>query len=291
MEKMRAEGFVFEGIRRRGYKLVRAPEELHPWLFQARLRLRKTPEILWRESIDSTNSEAERELAAGRSAPFIVLARKQTAGRGRLGRRWHSEDAGNLYASFAFRPNLEPTQLQTFTLWMGLNVCDCVRNACRIQPMVKWPNDILYHDRKLGGMLTEARIDADQTRDLIFGLGLNVNTDTRLWPEDIQTRATSLRDASGGALDLNHLAAAASSRILAAYDRFVAGEHRESFAEMWRRHDALFERDVTVVVSGKALRGRALGIDEAGALRLRTEDARVVSLRAGEVTIGRISTQ
>lgn len=286
MEKMRADGFVFEAVRRRGYRLITAPNTLHPWLVQAHLRLKKPAPLVWCESVDSTNSEAERQLAAGREAPFIVLARRQSSGRGRLGRQWQSEDSGNIYVSCAFRPNLEPSQLQTFTLWMGLNVCDCVANACRIQPQVKWPNDLLYKDRKLGGMLTEARIDADHTRDLIFGLGLNVNTDTRSWPADVAARATCLRDASGGEVDLNHLASAAISRVLTAYDRFVEGGHRESFAAQWRLHDALAGRDITLQQGQKRISGRACGIADDGSLVLRLPDGTSARFRAGEVSLG-----
>ena len=83
------------------------------------------------DEVDSTNDEAARELAAGRPAPFAVLARRQTRGRGRFGRAWHSEENGNLYASFAFRPRVAPERMQTFTLWMGVNVCELIANFTR----------------------------------------------------------------------------------------------------------------------------------------------------------------
>src|SRR5690606_18217155 len=134
---------------------------------------------------DSTNDEAARQLAAGRTAPFVILARKQTRGRGRLGRAWHSEANGNLYASFAFRPRVPPGRMAVFTLWMGVSICELIANFTHLQPGIKWPNDILFDGRKAGGMLTEARIDSDQIRDLIFGLGLNVNAPAADWPADL----------------------------------------------------------------------------------------------------------
>ena len=118
-------------------------------------------------------------LAAGRPAPFAVLARRQTRGKGRLGRAWHSESPVSLYASLAFRPQVEPGRMQTFTLWMGVNLCELLANFTGVEPGIKWPNDIVFDGRKAGGLLTEARIDADRISDLILGVGLNVNPPPR----------------------------------------------------------------------------------------------------------------
>jgi BirA family biotin operon repressor/biotin-[acetyl-CoA-carboxylase] ligase len=193
MEKLRAQGFAFESVRARGYRLSACPAALHPALIAAHLRShgRSCPLMLLDE-VDSTNDEAARQLADGRPAPFAVLARRQTRGRGRLGRAWHSTDNGNLYVSFAFRPRLAPARMQTFTLWMGVNVCELVANFTGATPGLKWPNDLLFDGRKAGGMLTEARMDADQIRDLVFGLGLNVNSPAGAWPRELAGRAISL---------------------------------------------------------------------------------------------------
>ena len=162
MEKLRTQGFGFEAVRSQGYRISKYPVGINSLLVQAYLRPRRQPvDILWLAEIDSTNAEAERQLAGGRTTPFVVLARRQSLGRGRFGRVWHSEDDGNLYASFVFRPHLEPGRMTTFTLWMGANLCGLVAGFCNIKPGLKWPNDLYFDGRKLGGMLTEARIDAD----------------------------------------------------------------------------------------------------------------------------------
>ena len=185
MEKLRAEGFEFEAS--------------GPW-DTGSCRARRAPcgadrdaaqgpasgvPLSVLDEVDSTNDEAARQLAEGKAAPFAVFARRQTRGRGRFGRVWHSEFTGNLYASFAFRPEVPPERMQTFTLWMGLNICELIANFARLRPGLKWPNDIVFDGRKAGGMLTEARVDADRIRDLIFGLGLNVNGPAGGWPADL----------------------------------------------------------------------------------------------------------
>lgn len=156
--------------------MSRKPDTLHAALIEVQLKVvPKHFSLVLLDEIDSTNDEAARQLAAGRLVPFVVMARRQTRGRGRFGRTWHSDSKANLYASFAFRPRVAPDRMQTFTLWMGLNICELLARFIGIPPGIKWPNDILFDGRKAGGMLTEARVDADQIRDLILG---SVSTST-----------------------------------------------------------------------------------------------------------------
>jgi BirA family biotin operon repressor/biotin-[acetyl-CoA-carboxylase] ligase len=286
IEKLRTHGFNVEAVRRKGYRLLEKPPQLDAILLTASLNTRNTPaELILLESVDSTNSEAERRLAAGAATPLVIISRVQTRGRGRMGRRWESEDCGNLYVSFAFRPRIRPSRMQDFTLWMGVNVCEALAATCRFDAGVKWPNDILYGGRKLGGMLTEARMDADSTRDVIFGLGLNINSQRTDWPADLAPRATSVADALGRAVEINRVSAAIISRVLTAFDRFVEGEHRDTFDRLWERFDLLRGRRIAILVGGERIEGTAEGLDPVGALRLRDDRGQVHRCLAGDVTI------
>lgn len=286
MEKLRANGFEFEAQRSRGYRIAARPRVLHPVLIETLLKVRPRGfTLVVLDAVDSTNDEAARQLAAGRSTPFAVLARRQTQGRGRFGRRWHSESEDNLYSTFAFRPRVEPERMQTFTLWMGVNVCALLENFARLRPGIKWPNDILFDGRKAGGMLTEARVDADQIRDLVFGLGLNVNGSTDGWPDELAGRAVTLAQVAGSELDLNRLAAALVGRVLLAYQNFSDSDHLKSFADLWNRFDVLRGKPVTLLEAGRRHQGVASGVDDEGALLLRDADGHMHRFRAGEVTM------
>jgi len=287
MEKLRAQGFAFEAARARGYRIVQRPAALHLAFILAHLKGRARDfSVSLLDEVDSTNDEAARQLAAGRPAPFVILARRQTRGRGRLGRAWHSEANGNLYASFAFRPALAPAGMPTFTLWMGVNVCELIANFCHAAPGIKWPNDLLFDGRKAGGMLTEARIDADQIRDLVFGLGLNLNSPAGAWPADLARRAISLAEQTAAPLDPNRFTAALIGRVLLAYTQFVEGDHRKTFADLWNRHDVLRGRPVTVLQGDRRFTGTAAGVDDAGSLLVRaTGGGRPWRFQAGEVTL------
>jgi hypothetical protein len=129
--------------------------------------------------------------------------------------------------------------MQTFTLWMGLNVCELLANFTGASPGLKWPNDLLFDGRKAGGMLTEARIDADQIRDLVFGLGLNVNTPPPPGPPTSPAAPSPSPKSPAQPLDLNRLAAALIGRVQLAYHTFVDGDHTVSFADLWNRYDVL----------------------------------------------------
>jgi BirA family biotin operon repressor/biotin-[acetyl-CoA-carboxylase] ligase len=286
MEKLRAAGFSFEAQRSRGYRIAARPAMLYAPLIETQLKVRPRHfSLLILDDVDSTNDEAARQFAAGRPAPFAVLARRQTHGRGRFGRSWHSDSTTNLYASFAFRPSVPPERMQTFTLWMGLNICELLANFASVTPGIKWPNDILFDGRKAGGMLTEARVDADQIRDLVFGLGLNVNSPADGWPADLARRAISLSDVTGKPLDLNRLAAALIGRVLLAYDKFVEGEHLDGFADLWHRYDLLRGKSIGLLEGGRRHYGVVNGLDDDGALLIRDEHGKVNRFRAGEVTL------
>lgn len=286
MEKLRNAGFTFEAQRSRGYRITERPGAIYAPLIDTLLKSRpRNFSLLVLDQVDSTNDEAARQLAAGRPTPFAILARRQTRGRGRFGRTWHSDSTTNLYASFAFRPRVEPERMQTFTLWMGLNICELLTNFTGVAPGIKWPNDILFDGRKAGGMLTEARVDADQIRDLIFGLGLNVNNPPGGWPADLSRRAVALANVTGTRQDINRLAAALLGRVLLAYQTFADGEHLKTFADLWHHYDVLRGKTVTLLEGGRRHSGVVHGVDDEGALLLREERGKVHRFRAGEVTL------
>jgi BirA family biotin operon repressor/biotin-[acetyl-CoA-carboxylase] ligase len=287
LERLRAAGFTFAASTRKGYRLKSVPRALHPALLDAHLRrLKVMAPVEWLASVDSTNSEAERRLAAGAEAPFAVLAQTQTAGRGRLGRRWHSATAGNLYLSLAFRPFIAPERLKPFTLWMGLALCAHLEAACGVKLGLKWPNDLLAADgRKVAGMLTEARLDADNVRELVFGVGLNIAGAAKDFPPELRAAAGSLELATGARLDPNRVAAEAIAALFEAWESFAEGRWRKEFKSRWARYDTLTGKSVRVGLRGDPVAGVVDGIDDDGSLILRTGGRRRQVIAAGEVTL------
>ena len=287
LARLRREGLAFEAAPRKGYRLVATPPRVHPALLEAHLRQLgcRTPcEVL--AEVDSTNSEAERRLAKGAEAPFAVLALRQSAGRGRMGRTWQSDRVGNLYLSLAFRPYLPLDRLGPFTVWMGLAVCEHLARAHGAELGLKWPNDLLDgKGRKVAGMLTEARVDADAVRDLVFGLGLNLEGPGKDWPADLRRKAGGLREAGASPLDPSAVAAGVIAALERAWDQFEEGRFSAEFRKQAARRDCLFGKPVRVTLRGKPLSGMAEGIEDDGALRLRMAGGKVMRVASGEVTL------
>lgn len=288
LHKLREEGFEVEAVRNRGYRISKFPEVLHPALLRCALdRHGSRIGLIYFPMVDSTNSEAERRIASGEPSPFVVVSNCQTKGRGRLGRTWQSGSAENLYLSVLFEPNLPPQQLQHFTLWAGICICRQLQSFVPKAPLkVKWPNDLHCEGRKFAGMLTEAKIDADGIRSLVFGLGLNVNSNPNDFPKEIRSLATSLHAICGEPLPLNDVAAAVIRAIEDAYAICIRNEAtKQSLAEAWHPLDALVGQEVTAILQGTEITGIASGIDESGALLLQMPGGQIEAIRAGDVTL------
>lgn len=288
LDKLRDEGFEIEAVRNRGYRINQCPEVLHPALLRCALDgVGSQVGLLYFPAIDSTNNEAERRIASGEKSPFAVVSNCQTNGRGRLGRVWHSLSTQNLYLSVLFEPNIPPQQLQHFTLWAGICICRRLQSYVPNAPLkIKWPNDLHCKGRKFAGMLTEAKIDADSIRSIVFGLGLNVNSNPNDFPDAIRSLATSLQAIHGEPLPLNEVAAAVIHAIEEAYTICIRDtETEQTLSEAWKPLDALAGQQVTAILSGQEITGIAAGIDQSGALLLQMPDGCEQAIRAGDVTL------
>lgn len=287
LERLREAGFTFEAAPRKGYRLAGTPAALHPALLDAHLRLlRVRPHVTFLPVADSTNSEAERRLALGGETPFAVVAGTQTAGRGRLGRAWSGAHPENLYMSFAFRPFLPPERLAAFTLVMGLRLCERLAAHPGLEELrLKWPNDLVHRGRKIAGMLTESRMDADQVRELVFGLGLNVNGDPADLPSPLHDTAGSLAHAAGRRFDLHRVAAEVIAAGFDIAEEFFEKTSATDPRPLFRKFDALAGRRVTATLRSQPVAGVVEGVDTSGALLLRGPRGLVTPVNAGEVTL------
>ena len=287
LEKLRDKDFDFEAVRNRGYRLTRQPNIFHPALLRyAQEKLSLAIDTLYFPVIDSTNNEADRRISYGQQSPFAVVSSCQTRGRGRLGREWYSASADNLYLSVVFEPNLPAQQLQHFTLWAGIHICRALQSYTpKAALKVKWPNDLHCDGRKFAGMLTEAKMDADGLKTIVFGIGINLNSNPMDFPEDIRKLATSLYAFHGEELPLNNICASVLQAIQSAYHICIHETNTESLTEAWQPLDSLEGKFVTARINDKEICGTASGINGSGELLLKQENGTIVAVRAGDVTL------
>jgi BirA family biotin operon repressor/biotin-[acetyl-CoA-carboxylase] ligase len=287
LEKLRDQGFTFEAVRNRGYRLTQEPEVLHPALLRYYLQDAAAElDVLYFTVIDSTNSEAERQFSYGRNSPFAIASSCQTKGRGRLGRDWYSASADNLYLSVLFEPNIPPQQLQHFTLWAGITICRALQPFTpKTKLQIKWPNDLHCEGRKFAGMLTEAKMDSDSLRSIVFGIGINLNSNPYKFPKELRGIATSLYAIHGQEIPINIVAARVLQAINHAYEACIHNKTTEKLADAWAPLSSLNGKPVTTLQGGKAISGIASGIDASGALLLTQPDGSTIPVRAGDVTL------
>ncbi|HYY25123.1 MAG TPA: biotin--[acetyl-CoA-carboxylase] ligase, partial [Candidatus Udaeobacter sp.] len=142
--------------------------------------------------LDSTNNFARRLAEQATPAGTIVIAERQTQGRGRAGRSWISPPYVNLYLSIVLRPELPPAEAPQITLMAAVALAETVASFMPLPALIKWPNDILVNGKKLAGILTEASSTSERIDFVILGIGINLNFPEKLMPEAIRQRATSL---------------------------------------------------------------------------------------------------
>jgi len=221
--------------------------------------------------LDSTNAEALRLAADGAPAGTVVVADTQSAGRGRLGRSWWSEPGSALLASWVLRPSLEVERLPLLSLLAGVAAARATTASGGVAVRLKWPNDLVVDDRKLGGILSES----DGRGAVVVGVGINVRqTD---FPADIAATATSIVAAGGRQPERAWLLAATLSSFGARMD--APAEALDDYRAMC----ATLGRDVRVeLASGDAITGRAVDVATTGALLLE-ESGRTIEVASGDV--------
>ncbi|UVJ46653.1 bifunctional biotin--[acetyl-CoA-carboxylase] ligase/biotin operon repressor BirA [Pseudomonas sp. LS1212] len=217
------------------------------------------------DSIDSTNAEALRAIERGHAAPFLVLAERQSAGRGRRGRKWVSPFAENLYYSLVLRIDGGMRQLEGLSLVVGLAVMQALREQGVAEAGLKWPNDVLVGTRKIAGILLELVGDPADVCHVVLGVGINVNMQATT---EVDQDWTSVRLVTGKAVDRNHLVARLNSTL-----QYYLARHRESGFEAiqpeWEQNHLWQGRAVSLIAGASQVDGIVLGIDQQGALRLK----------------------
>lgn len=228
--------------------------------------------------VTSTNDVARDLAAAGAPEGTAVVADEQTGGRGRLGRPWASPPGG-LWLSLVLRPRLPAHEAPRLGLAVGVAVARAIERATGVAVRLKWPNDLMVGDRKVGGVLVEAPAEAGWA---VAGIGVNANVSLEALPPEVRERATTLEAAAGRPVDRDALLGEIFAEVEKAYE-VLRGDGFATILRWWRDRAASLGERVTVRVPGEVVAGVAEGIDEDGALLVRLDDGSVRRLLAGEI--------
>lgn len=280
LQQLEAElGLAIHKVRGRGYQLASPLTLLDPVEIRKMAGAASWPVLLF-DSIDSTNAEALRIIERRQDAPFVVLAERQTSGRGRRGRKWVSPFAENIYYSLVLRIEGGMRQLEGLSLVVGLAVMQTLREAGVPGVGLKWPNDVLVGQKKIAGILLELVGDPADVCHVVLGVGINVNM---RMADDVDQQWTSMRLESGKAFDRNQLAAGLGVMLQKYMQRHQLGGFSAIHAE-WEQNHLWQGRAVSLIAGVNQIDGEVLGIDSQGALRLKVDGVEKV-FSGGELSL------
>lgn len=281
--RLRELGVKVKGQAASGYFLENVPDILTADMLRQRLRGSLFGKRIYHFfKTDSTNRVALELGHAGEPEGAVVLAEEQTAGRGRAGHSWHSERATGIYATLLLRPRLAPVQAPLLTMMAGLSAHAAVYGVTGLSVDLKWPNDLLVREKKVGGILTEMHAEPSQVRFVIVGIGINVNQEK--FPAELAKSATSLRVETGRLQSRLDVLVRFLRELESDYAEFL----RNGAASVVKRFEALSTyargKRVRVTNGNEVFTGVTAGLEKEGLLRVKRDDGEISTVIAGEVT-------
>jgi BirA family transcriptional regulator, biotin operon repressor / biotin---[acetyl-CoA-carboxylase] ligase len=286
IEELRAIGYDIEAGPHLGYRLISVPDVLHADDMYSRLGRTRVigREIQVFEETTSTNDLMARLARGGVKEGVVIFAEAQSKGRGRLGRRWISPARKGLWFSVLLRPNIQPQAATQLTIAAATALARAITLHTGIVPEIKWPNDILIRGKKIAGILTEMSAELDHLKEVILGIGIDVNLEAGEFPAALRKIATSIRIESGQMVDRAGLAVAILRELDRDYERVKRGEF-DLIAEQWQEHCSTIGSRVSIRVGDRVVRGLAESLDADGALLLRGQHGHLERIIGGDVTM------
>ena len=235
------------------------------------------------DTIDSTNTQAKIMAAAGAPHGTVLIADCQTGGRGRMGRSFYSPAGTGVYMSMILRPNCPAQELLHLTCATAVAVADGIYRAANLQADIKWTNDLVYKQKKLGGILTELTLDNDGNVDYaVVGIGINCNQTSDSFPSEIKNIATSLRLCTGKQVDR----ATVITGILVSLQQMLGQlKNTTEILAQYRTKCITIGQDISLIRGDTVSHGKALDIDETGSLVVQFDDGQIRTVNSGEVSV------
>lgn len=284
INQLKEDGYEIEAVQNRGYRLISCPEVLSYAEIASRLQTKWAGRNLYYyDETGSTNTDVKRLAEEGAPHGTLVVADKQTAGRGRKGRSWQSPAGTTICMSLLLRPEFAPDRASGLTLVMALSVAKALEEVCGEKFGIKWPNDIVLNSKKVCGILTEMSAEMDYIHYVVIGAGINVNL--MYFPEEIKETATSILKETGQIVSRSEIV----ERVLHYFEQYYEcylktldlSGLREEYNAILVNRDA----QVRVLDPKGEYTGTARGITDTGELIVEKEDKTVTEVYAGEVSV------
>ncbi len=280
IKKLRSEGYEIDSVTNRGYKIIFSPDIISAELIQNNVKTDFCAKnVHYYDEVDSTNIAAKQNSSQPDGTLFI--ADIQTAGRGRLGRRWLAPKGCGIWMSLLLKPEIELADVPQITLISGMAVCSVLNSMLDLGAKIKWPNDIVVGSKKICGILTELSADTDGVSYVVPGIGINVNNES--FDEELAKKATSVYIETGSRADRCEIVC----RIMEEFEKYYKILLSKGFLalrEEYRRMCVNIGREVLVIKNNISSRAHCTDIAENGNLIVE-KDGESIQINSGEVSV------
>ena len=287
VKALEADGFVIESVTSKGYRLSSDSNRISADLIAPLLTTKEIGRNMQVFSeIGSTNTAAKK-LASERVANgTVIIADKQTEGRGRMGRSFESPSGTGIYMSLVLYPEFGLECAPLITSAAACAVAEAIDEICGCDVSIKWVNDLYLNGRKICGILTEASLGLEMKSldHAVIGIGVNVRSVRNVFGEELGNIATSIEDETGVKADRNVLCGAMLNKL----EHYLGMVESREFLNEYRRRELLTGNTITANVGGNTLTGMAMGIDDNANLIIKLPDGKLKKLGSGEASLCRV---
>ena len=284
IKSLKEEGYDILTVGKKGYVLAAIPDKLLP--HELAMKIKTTwlgHNIIYRDSVLSTNDLAKQEAQNGAAHGTVVLAEEQVKGKGRIQRAWYSPKSEGLWMSVILRPEWLPQEAAKCTLMTAVILHRTFKKLYNLEVGIKWPNDLLVNDKKLVGILTEMNAQMDGINYIVIGMGINCNFTKQQLPQELQQIAIDLQEVLGKTISRVELFAEVCRQLELAYEEVTRIGFTDILDE-WRQNSITLNQEVTVLGIKENYEGRAVNIDDEGALLVQSE-GELKTVLAGDVSV------
>ena len=284
INQLKEAGYEIEAQQNKGYRLMAAPDLMTEAEIKSLLHTDwVAKEVLYFDTIDSTNTKAQELAEKGYPSGTLVVADKQESGKGRRGRSWVSPSGTGIFMTLMIKPDINPNNASMLTLVAALAVAKAITSVTGEEAMIKWPNDIVVNGKKVCGILTEMNAQFDYINHIVVGIGINVHNES--FSEEISQMASSLMiEAGGKRFHRAQIIAETMSYFEQYYDTFLK---TQDLSALVREYDKLLvnrNKSVRVLDPKEPFDGKAMGITPKGELIVDTWESRKL-VSSGEVSV------
>jgi BirA family biotin operon repressor/biotin-[acetyl-CoA-carboxylase] ligase len=285
IEALRKQGYVFDAIQRKGYKLLTKPVVINAAKLMEGLQTKTLGRVLRIfDEVDSTQNIAHSLVRQGAIEGTLVLAEQQNAGRGRMGRNWFSPKGKGVWMSLILKPTISMQFTPQLTLLAAVALCRAIQAHIPQQVGIKWPNDLLINGRKISGILLESSAEDERLNYVIAGIGISVNLLPEDYPEELRAKSTSLFIEKGQKVDREQLICDFLLQLEVMLELYA----QQGFApirSLWEALTVSLHKPIRIQTAKGWVEGIANAIDEMGALRVTLPDGENIKLYSGDIEL------